>query len=321
MSFPMRPMRSSGPVGPAAVELVVLEDEPDAVERPNDLMAEPSARRGGRASYYRQSPPKRKRETEDEERRRGELRALMPPPPPPSSTLLTPHEQLLDASEEGDLEGVLHCLRSPDSDIYLNLNGIARGIVYVKCPETGATLDWGHPEKLACGRGDTALRYASFHGYAPIVAALLDAGAVPGLRNDEANSALALAQCALGMVKAAAAKRAKATPVEDMPRGTAEGLTETIKLLEEASRLQWVIVNYRDPSLVGRIAQVASDELATAITATSRPPRPSPTSPTSLDRPPPDPSPPDPQTPQTPQTPPDCCELSSALARLPRSRE
>jgi hypothetical protein len=125
---------------------------------------------------------------------------------------------LLDACEEGDFEVVMRCLARPGVSAYLNSNGIARGIVRVY-DDKGVTLDWGHPELLACGRGDTALRFAAFHGYANIVEALLEAGAIPGLRNDEANSALALAKAGLKMLnKKPGSKSDKLILPEDKPR-------------------------------------------------------------------------------------------------------
>ena len=104
---------------------------------------------------------------------------------------------LLSASEEGDLPTVLECLRRPDAKVLVNLHGHARNIVRERDPETGLPSEWGHPEALTCYRGDTALRYAAFHGYAGIVRALLMAGAVPGLRNDDAKGALALSEVCL----------------------------------------------------------------------------------------------------------------------------
>jgi hypothetical protein len=186
----------------------------------------------------------------------------MPPPPPPtrnpkSSAVRTHHEQLLDACEEGNTEAVLRCLARPGVSAYLNSNGIARGIVRV-FDDKGATLDWGHPELLACGRGDTALRFAAFHGYAKIVEALLEAGAIPGLRNDEANSALALAKAGLKMLsRKPGSKSDKLILPEDKPRcGDAAQQTEVIRLLEQAERQQWVIVDVHDrPYLNGRIGQ------------------------------------------------------------------
>ena len=46
----------------------------------------------------------------------------------------------------------MRCLARPGVSAYLNSNGIARGIVRVY-DDKGVTLDWGHPELLACGRG------------------------------------------------------------------------------------------------------------------------------------------------------------------------
>lgn len=112
----------------------------------------------------------------------------------------------------------MRCLARPGVSAYLNSNGIARGIVRVY-DDKGVTLDWGHPELLACGRGDTALRFAAFHGYANIVEALLEAGAIPGLRNDEANSALALAKAGLKMLnRKPGSKSDKLILPEDKPR-------------------------------------------------------------------------------------------------------
>ena len=84
------------------------------------------------------------------------------------------HERLLDACEEGDEEIATRLLAMPSVRRNVDVIGVARRIVYVRCPRTGRTCDWGHPGLLANGRGDTALRYAAYHGYAKIVAALLE---------------------------------------------------------------------------------------------------------------------------------------------------
>ena len=105
-----------------------------------------------------------------------------------------PLEILLSASEEGDLAGVHESLERPDAAILVNLSGHARNIVRQFDVESGRPSEWGHPESLTCYRGDTALGYAAFHGYVAVVQALLAAGSVPGLRNDECKSALALAE-------------------------------------------------------------------------------------------------------------------------------
>ena len=185
---------------------------------------------------------------------------MMPPPPPRGQQrrlLRSEHEQLLDACEEGDLDTVKRCLLRPGVSAYLNQNGFARGIKRVLCETTGATLDWGHPELLACGRGDTALRFAAFHGYVEIVHALLEAGAIPSLRNDEAHSALALAKAGLKILNKRGTKGDKLILPEDKPRcGDPDQLAEVIRLLEHAERQQWVIVNVTDrPYLNGRIGQ------------------------------------------------------------------
>ena len=75
----------------------------------------------------------------------------------------SPHEVLLDASEEGLFEIIEESLRRPDIEAYLNLSGVARHVEST-----------GHPETLTWSRSETALRYASFHGYSRIVKSLLD---------------------------------------------------------------------------------------------------------------------------------------------------
>jgi len=197
-----------------------------------------------------------------------------------SAAQRTYHEQLLDACEEGDLSRVKACLALPDVDAYLNLTGIARNIVVVRDPKTGRTLDWGHPELLACGRGDTPLRYAAFHGYLQIVKWLLDAGAVPSLRNDDCRSALDLAKDAAKLMRryeeqqkketlAAQAQLEEGEPkakrprkdgilAADLPRGDPAESGETIRMLEAATAQQWIVVNYHKAELNGRIAQISS---------------------------------------------------------------
>ena len=105
--------------------------------------------------------------------------------------------------------------------------------------------------------GDTALRFAAFHGYVEIVHALLEAGAIPSLRNDEAHSALALAKAGLKILNKRGTKGDKLILPEDKPRcGDPDQLAEVIRLLEHAERQQWVIVNVTDrPYLNGRIGQ------------------------------------------------------------------
>mmetsp|Transcript_28622 Transcript_28622/g.73419 ORF Transcript_28622/g.73419 Transcript_28622/m.73419 type:complete len:347 (+) Transcript_28622:69-1109(+) len=238
------------------------------------------ARRGARASYYRKAA-----KTDDDEAAAGsEEGAPLAPPPLPTDSVRTPHEALVDACEEGDLARVKQCLARSDVDNYLNQVAIARNIVMVRCPKTGATLDWGHPELLACGRGDTPLRYAAFHGYAPIVKLLLDAGSVPWLRNDECKSALHLAKEAGKLLSryveqqkkeeqlktlalAAEGEGTKTQPKKsrkdsilaaDLPRGDPNERVGVIQMLQEATDQQWIIVNYERPELNGRIAQITS---------------------------------------------------------------
>lgn len=272
----------------------------------------PTFRRGARASYYRKVAKVERATTaiadhvpddsggEDA----GGPPSLVPPVPriPPAlPTIRSAHEQLLDACEEGDVARVRACLAEPDVDRYLNLDGVARGIVVMRCPKSGGTLDWGHPELLACGRGDTPLRYASFHGYLTIVKLLLEAGAVPGLRNVECKSALALAQEAGGLLRRfeeqqkalkekheqqqlrdLALKEGREPPPKeekkqrvrssilaiDLPRGDPAEHAEVVRVLEAATAQQWLVVNYHRPEINGRIAQitsVAADGLRCAI--------------------------------------------------------
>ena len=78
---------------------------------------------------------------------------------------------------------------------------------------------------------------------------------MPGLRNDEANSALALAKSGLKMLKKT---RGVPIPPEDKPRGNdVEQSAEVIRMLERAETQQWVIVDCHGKwaYLNGRIGQ------------------------------------------------------------------
>lgn len=100
------------------------------------------------------------------------------------------------------------------------------------------------------------MRYAAFHGYSAIVRRLLDAGAIPGLRNDEAESALALAKAGIKMLTKPP-RKGPPIPCADRPRtGDPAALGEVIRLLEVAEKTQWVIVGVTErPYLNGRIGK------------------------------------------------------------------
>lgn len=163
---------------------------------------------------------------------------------------------LLDACEEGDYVAVMACLQQPDAHLHLNLHGYARNVVAARCPDTGAIEQWGHPEALTNYRGDTPLRYAAFHGFARIVEALLAAGALPVLRNDDAKGAIDLAEYGRDLLK----KKGKEAPLPaDLPRGDPEERTEVIQMLREALEHQWVVINCTErPDFNGRIAQLVA---------------------------------------------------------------
>ena len=95
------------------------------------------------------------------------------------SSRSTPYERLLDAAQEGDTAALHACLNDDLSTLkpLLDLAGLARG---------GTTPA-------------TALRYAAFHGFEGCVRALLNAGALPNLRDEfQNNDALALARKGVG---------------------------------------------------------------------------------------------------------------------------
>lgn len=216
-----------------------------------------SARRGVRASFYRPSTIKSSASSDEANSRAAAV-------PCPRDAILplvrSPHETLLDACEEGEYDAVMACLQQPDVDMYINLHGYARNVVAARCPETGAVLEWGHPEALTAYRGDTPLRYAAFHGYARIVEALLAAGAVPSLRNDDAKGAKDLAELGGSLMtkkksKEVLAAQGPAKEVLDLPRGDAAERAEVVQMLKEALAAQWVIINY-SATLNGRVAQV-----------------------------------------------------------------
>lgn len=119
----------------------------------------------------------------------------------------------------------------------------------------GDPLVWGHPESLTVYRGDTALRYAAFHGFLAIVEALLAAGALPGLRNDDAKSALTLAE--LG-AKLTLKKYAKKLLPADLPKGDPSERPAVIAALKAALTRQWLVTGCvgRNAVLNGRIAEV-----------------------------------------------------------------
>ena len=206
-----------------------LESSPVAMEAEEEPPAS-TFRRGARASYYRKPT--------------APSQEVLPVPEaennPEQEQPRTPHEQLLDACEEGDLEAVKRNLERPDADTYVNLQAFARGVRRKEFPEV-----------FAWGRGDTALRYAAFHGYHAIVQALLDAGAVPGLRNDEAKHALGLLEAGTHILGK------KRTDPRHLPRGDSAERADVAKLLEVAMAQQWIVKNGPiGADLDGRIAQV-----------------------------------------------------------------
>ena len=207
----------------------------------------PIRRSGVRASFYRKSPPKAK----------SSESALASNPHSPARALSnrSPLEVLLSASEEGDYDTVVDCLRAPGADILINLRGFARGVV-TEYDANDAPVEWGHPEALTCYvDGDYALGYAAFHGHVRIVRALLEAGALPGLRNSDAKSALALAE--LGTSLSTKKQQRKLAPA-DVPRVTASAeRAEVVRMLKLAV-MQQTIVENASATLDGRIAQVVS---------------------------------------------------------------
>ena len=207
----------------------LVQDEADC--------SEPPSRRGARASYYRPA-------------------ALSTLPSVPSAESLTdldseqprqpreqPHARLLDACEEGDVDALKACLQQPGVDSYLNLAGWARGVT----PKA-------HPEALAWGRGETCLRVAAFHGHRKVVKLLLEAGAVPSLRNDEAKNAQQLSEVGSQLL----AKRHRVAD-EDLPRvQDQKERDETWWLLKAAMAQQWIVRDSLVAGLDGRIAQIVN---------------------------------------------------------------
>uniref|UniRef100_A0A7S2NRA6 Uncharacterized protein n=1 Tax=Haptolina brevifila TaxID=156173 RepID=A0A7S2NRA6_9EUKA len=246
------PLDAAGEPSAAPPPLESVDAEEDA---PPERVAEPTSspcvigpanardacRRGARASFYRkpQSPSGESSVAGALAAADGASEAGTTDGEPAERS---PHEILLDACDEGALEVVEECLRRADIDTYLNLSGVAKNIAST-----------GRPELLCCGRGETALRHAAFHGYARIVQMLLDAGAVAGLRNDEAKSAADLAQAGGQLL----GRKPGTVPVADLPRGDPTERVAVIQLLLEANAQQWIIVAHHVPDLNGRIAQVS----------------------------------------------------------------
>lgn len=166
------------------------------------------------------------------------------PSPQPQHVSRSAHEKLLDAAEAGDVEELKKALRHKDADLHLNTRGFARNVY-----QGG---DW-----LACGRGDNALHYAAFHGHPRVVQALLEAGAVVGIINDEGKNALQLCRAGRDLLnKREKEKKEKDRPkLEECPRGDPEVREETIQLLKSAEADQFVIVGYKE-AFNGRIAKI-----------------------------------------------------------------
>ena len=205
-----------------------------------------SARRGVRASFYR--PSTRKPATPDATTSSPCSSARHNPLP----IVRSPHEMLLDACEEGDYVAVMACLQQPDAHLHLNLHGYARNVVAARCPDTGAIEQWGHPEALTTTVATRHRRYAAFHGFARIVEALLAAGALPVLRNDDAKGAIDLVE--YGRITQEEGQGGAPLPA-DLPRGDPEERTEVIQMLQEALEHQVVINCTERPDFNGRIAQ------------------------------------------------------------------
>ena len=207
----------------------------------------PPSRRGARASYYR----KPQDDSRDKEKAISSSAAHMLDAVPEEDQHLkcprvTLHERLLDAADEGDLEALKTCLRDPEVDACLNLAGWARSVT----PK-------GHPETLAWGRGETALRIAAFHSHKTIVSALLEAGAVPGLRNDDAKHAQAL--CEEGSRLLAKKRRSQHVDESDLPRNQDQAERDDVWwLLGTAMEQQWIIRGSHVAGLDGRIAQIVN---------------------------------------------------------------
>ena len=151
---------------------------------------------------------------------------------------------MLDACEAGDLTAVRECLKRRDIELHLNSRGFARNVY------RGG--DW-----LACGRGDSALHYAAFHGHAQVVRALLEAGAVVGIINDEGKSAMQLAKAGRDLLsKREKEKRERdRPPLEELPRGDPEQRQATLDTLRDAEAEQYVIVGYKE-AFNGRVAKI-----------------------------------------------------------------
>jgi len=119
----------------------------------------------------------------------------------------TPLELLLDGARLGDLPLVERCVNALKAlgELHLiNMPGSARG------SNTPAT----------------ALQYAAFHGYLPIVHLLLQAGAISKLRNSRGQDGLELAR--LGASHEGA-------------RGARADRTAVVELLETAAMERWVV--------------------------------------------------------------------------------
>ena len=132
-----------------------------------------------------------------------------------------PEQRLVDAAQEGDVDALRELLMTTDAKSLLDVQALARG---GKTPAT-------------------ALRYAAFHGHEPCVRALLAAGALPNLCNEEGKDALALAK--LGRDHRAA-------------RGPTNERAGTITTLERASASdQWEMhsISMR-PELNGHIVSI-----------------------------------------------------------------
>ena len=197
-----------------------------------------------RASYYRKMPPSLSES------------ALEPANGAAAITERTPLERLLSASEEGELATVLQILEEEPVEPLINLHGHARRVA-PHMPKSGPITKWGHPEALTCYRGDTALRYAAFHGYLGIVKALLKAGALPRLRNDDAKGALNLAELGAKLTLKTHAKKLTAA---DLPRGDPAERKEVIALLKRACAQQYIVIGCtgRNAKFNGRVCELVA---------------------------------------------------------------